>query len=150
MRPTLTEEMRRALDAQPGKPISVFDPATNISYVLIRADLYEDVRPLLEDMAVVVKGTFEIPEGVHASQRAFRRDLPRLLADSRSRGKWAAYHGGERVGIGDTQTELHRECLRLGLSEDSFYIGRIVPSELEEEEDIDPSYFEFEDENKRS
>jgi hypothetical protein len=44
----LTEEQQRAV-ASSGEPVRLIDPQTNAVFVLLRADDYERVRPLLED-----------------------------------------------------------------------------------------------------
>jgi hypothetical protein len=45
----LTEEQTLAIAARPGEPVRLMDPKTNEVFVLLRADDYERVRPLLED-----------------------------------------------------------------------------------------------------
>ena len=45
----LTEEMRNVIRRQPDLPISVVDPETRLSYVLLPADTFERVRALLYD-----------------------------------------------------------------------------------------------------
>lgn len=147
MTPQLTDEMRRALDEQEGKPLHVVDPVTNAPYVLIRAELYDRVRPLVEQVqgSLPEKGQFEIPPGIRRSQEALRRDLPKFLQDNDCRDKWVLYHGGECLRFAGTQKELIQECLRRGLRSNEYYIGRVVPTELEEVEEIDPSFFEFDE-----
>ena len=50
MNPTLTDEQQQAIRRAEGTgPVSVEDPTTHTRYVLLRADLYEQVRPLVED-----------------------------------------------------------------------------------------------------
>jgi hypothetical protein len=44
----LTEGQRQALEQGQGGPVEVVDPATKQRYVLLRAELYDRVRPLLE------------------------------------------------------------------------------------------------------
>jgi hypothetical protein len=63
MDPLFTDNLRQAIEAAGGSPIYITDPATNTSYVLLRADDYEklglgpvpdDVEsmyPLLADLA---------------------------------------------------------------------------------------------------
>lgn len=48
MTPRLTDDQRQAIERTGGKPVDVVDPATNLHYVLLRADQYEAVRPLFE------------------------------------------------------------------------------------------------------
>lgn len=44
----LTEEQQRAFDSENGAP-TVIDPRTQDAYVLVRREVYERVRALLED-----------------------------------------------------------------------------------------------------
>jgi hypothetical protein len=128
----LSPEQRRGLTGP--EPARMVDPETNQVYVLIRADLYERLRPVLEARSTAPLP--EIPPGIRRSQEALRRDLPQLLEDRRLRGRWIAYHGDERIGIARDDTTLLRECIRRGLADDQYYIGMITPSELVEEEEI--------------
>ena len=49
MTPRLTDDQRHAIEEHGGAPVYVVDAASNASYVLIRAEQYEQVRPLFED-----------------------------------------------------------------------------------------------------
>jgi hypothetical protein len=40
----LTEPLLRALDAQQGQPLRLVDPRTNTAYLLVRADLFEQIQ----------------------------------------------------------------------------------------------------------
>jgi hypothetical protein len=128
----LSPEQRHIL-AGPG-PARILDPETNQTYVLIRANLYERLRPVLEEQPAAPLA--EVPAGIRRSQEALRRDLPRLLEDRRLRGRWIAYHGDEPIGIARDKVILVRECIRRGFADDKYYIGMITPSELLEEEEI--------------
>ena len=97
------------------------DPALAPRYVVIRADVYERIRDLLEPKSVV---GLQVPEGIRRSQAAFFRDLPSLLKDRGMLGKYIAYHGDERVKVGLSQTEVVRECLTRGLSDDDYDVFR--------------------------
>lgn len=44
MTPKLTDELRRALAKQPGKPLQVEDPVTHARYVLVQVDVYERLQ----------------------------------------------------------------------------------------------------------
>ena len=66
-----------------------------------------------------------IPPTISRSQAAFRRDLPRLLAERP--GQWVAYHGDEQIGFGATKTELYQNCLRRGLKRDEFLVRSVEP-----------------------
>ncbi len=50
MIPNLTDDQRQAIEEHGGTPIPLFDATTNSNYVLIRADQFEKVRALLEDV----------------------------------------------------------------------------------------------------
>lgn len=49
MTPRLTDDQRHAIEEQGGTPVYVVDAASNANYVLLRAEQYEKIRPLLED-----------------------------------------------------------------------------------------------------
>ena len=128
----LSPEQRQVL-VGPG-PARILDPETKQTYVLIPADLYERLRPVLEDRSASPVG--EVPAGIRRSQEALRRDLPQLLENRRLRDRWIAYHGDERIGIAREEITLLRECIRRGFADDEYYIGMITPTELVEEEEI--------------
>ena len=44
----LTSDQRQALEAQPDEPLRVVDPQTKATYVLLRTELYERLKGLLE------------------------------------------------------------------------------------------------------
>src|SRR5262249_4188455 len=133
----LSPEQRQVL-AGPG-PAHILDPETNQTYVLIRAELYERLRPLLEDRPA--SNLPEIPPGIRRAQEALPRDLPQLLENRRLRGRWIAYHADERIGIARDKFTLIEECIRRGFADDEYYIGMIIPCELLEEEEITERFF---------
>ncbi len=57
------------------------------------------------------------------------RDLPELLRTKRNRGRWAAYHLDERIGVDADRMKLVREIRRRGLSQDDYYIDRVEPQD---------------------
>jgi hypothetical protein len=120
----LTPEQRKALQ-QHGEPLRVVDPATHDTYVLVRSEDYGRLaggtRPLPADPPA------EIPLLFRRSQEAFWRDLPELLKSRRTRGKWVAYHGDERIGLAMGSQALIRECLRRGLRDNDYYLDVIEP-----------------------
>jgi hypothetical protein len=139
----LTDEQRQALQAEPGKPVDVVDPATRRRYVLLDQDQYERVRSVLENAASSPSGpasSFEVPPGILRSQQAFWRDLPDLLKNKRNHGKWVCYQGDARIGIAGTQRELIQECLRRGLRDDEYDLDVIEPRGLPpwEPEEVEP------------
>lgn len=125
----LTDAQRQALQAEPGKPVEVVDPATRRRYVLLEREQYDRVRPWLDQAGEPEADdpTAVIPPGILRSQQAFWRALPELLRNRRNRGRWAAFHGDEQIGVARTDMELVREIRRRGISSDDYYIGRIEP-----------------------
>ena len=47
--PHLTDEERQSLEACGGAPIYILDSKTNVRYVLVRAELYEQFKAVFED-----------------------------------------------------------------------------------------------------
>ena len=68
-----------------------------------------------------------VPAGILKSRAALRRDLPVLLADRRTRGKWACYSGETQIGIGTDYFALVDEVVRRGISDGEFVIERLAP-----------------------
>jgi hypothetical protein len=132
----LTAEQRRLLEQAGDEPVRIEDPETQRTYMLIRAELYERVRDLLEPKSI---HDLDVPEGIRKSQEAFWRSLPQLLSHRRLREQWVCYHGDEQVGIG-TYEALIRECCRRGIADDAYYLGQIYPRELPpwEPEEVEP------------
>jgi hypothetical protein len=127
----LTPEQRHLVEQAGNRPVRLEDPETHQVYVLLRADVYEQVRGAIEPGS---GGDVLIPEGIRRSQEAFFRDLPGLLGDRRLRGRYVAYHGDERIGIARDDEPLIRECLRRGLKRDEYDILVIEPQSPEPEE----------------
>ena len=51
MNATLTEQQRQALhEANDAGPVTVIDPTTNAEYVLVRADIFVQMREWINDM----------------------------------------------------------------------------------------------------
>ncbi len=51
MTPSLTDQQRQALhEANDAGPVTVVDPATNAQYVLVRADVFEEMREWTRDL----------------------------------------------------------------------------------------------------
>jgi hypothetical protein len=138
---TLTAELRQEIEKAGNDPVRIEDPDTHSTYVLLKAEVYDRIRPLL---ASSEPPTDQIPEGIRRSKEAFLRDLPGLLTRKRWRGRWVLYHGNDQVGISRNPQKLLRECSRRGINDDGYYLGVIEPHP-EEPEEIDRSFFEFED-----
>jgi hypothetical protein len=120
----LNSEQRQVM-AQ-GEPLQIIDPVTGDAYVVVRADVYESLagpppRPAHQPHP-------DIPPMILRSQQAFWRDLPELLKKRRNRGKWAAYHGEQRVAITRSDVDAYQECFRRGLKHEEFYVGWLEPT----------------------
>ena len=50
MTPNLTDDLRRAVEERNGAPLTIIDPATNASYVLMRAEDFEKFKAVNEDV----------------------------------------------------------------------------------------------------
>jgi hypothetical protein len=119
----LNAEQRQAM-AQ-GEPVQIIDPVTHDAYVLVPAEVYarlsgERPRPAHQPHPAIAPL-------VLCSMQAFWRDLPELLLKRRNRGKWAAYHGEERVAISRSEVDAYQECFRRGLKHEEFYVGKLEP-----------------------
>jgi hypothetical protein len=139
---TLTPEQRLAVEQAGESPVRIEDPETRAAYVLLKAEVYERFKPLVESKDEVEPESnidAAIPEGILRSQDAFFRDLPELLKDKRLRGRWIGYHGDERIGIADDDEPLIRECLRRGLKREEYDLFIIRPQSREPEEVDYPS-----------
>jgi hypothetical protein len=132
----LTPEQRRLVEQAGDQPVRIEDPELHQAFVLIRADVYERVRDVLEAKSMP---DLQVPEGIRKSQEAFFRDLPELLKEPRLRGKYVAYHRDERIGIAADDEPLIRECLRRGLKREDYDILIIEPQSPEPEEIDFPS-----------
>ncbi len=122
----LTPEQRQA--AEQGEPVQVVDATTHDAYVLVRAEVFERMAGVMRTPEHEPPAEIA-PWRLHSMQ-AFWRDLPGLLKTRRNHGKWVAYHGNERIGLGKTQTELYQECFRRGLQRGEFYVGKIKASDI--------------------
>lgn len=117
----LNPEQRQAM-AQ-GEPVHIVDPDTHETYVVVPAELYARLAGPLPRPARPPHP--EIAPQMLRSQQAFWRDLPELLKHRRNRGKWAAYHGDERVAITRSDLDAYQECFRRGLNRGDFYVGKL-------------------------
>jgi hypothetical protein len=142
MRLELTDEQRQAVQEQPGRPVEMIDPHTLRTYFLIAREEYERLSCHVSDLrgpgTPAPEGDMLIAPGIRRSQAALRRTLPQLLAQDKLRGQWVCYAGDERIGIAPTKAALVRACLQRGLDDDAFYVGKIEPDELIEEEELGP------------
>lgn len=57
---TLTPEQRRAIERAGEQPVRVEDPETHASYVLLKAEVYERLRAVLDDADFDVRETYPI------------------------------------------------------------------------------------------
>jgi hypothetical protein len=115
----LNPEQRQAMAE--GQPVRIVDPETHDAYVLFRAADYARLEGALP--RPVEEPPTGIAPGILRSMQAFWRDLPELLKHRRNRGKWAAYHGEERVAIRKSDVDAYQECFRRGMKHEEFYVG---------------------------
>jgi hypothetical protein len=115
----LNAEQREAMAR--GLPVWIVEPETQDTYVLFRdADYARLEGPLPRPVENPPPG---ISPMVLRSMLAFWCNLSDLLRDRRNRGKWAAYHGEERVAITRSESGAYQECFRRGLKSGEFYVG---------------------------
>ena len=127
----ITPEQRHEIE-QAGA-VRIEDPETHAAYVILKAEVYERMKPLLENRHD------EIPEGIRRSQHAFFRDLPELLKDESLLGHCVAYCGDERIGIAPSDEPLIREINRRGIKDEEFDLFVIRPQGREPEDVTYPS-----------
>jgi hypothetical protein len=138
---TLTPELREEIEKARGNPVRLEDPETHTAYVLLKAEEYDRLNLSGRSESVP---TDQVPEAVRRSKEAFLRELPRLMARKRLRGRWVIYCGQVRIGVSRRGDELLRKAHKLGLRNDQFYFGVVEPHSPEPEE-IEHSFFEFDD-----
>jgi hypothetical protein len=69
MNPTLTDEQRQALHAANDRgPVTVVDPATKESYILMRADLFARCHALLTDEPFDVREAYPNMDAVASAE----------------------------------------------------------------------------------
>jgi hypothetical protein len=78
-------------------------------------------------------------EAIRLTQEAFFRELPEMLQNPKLRGKWVAYHRGQRVNVGARQRDRIDEVNRLDLTDDDVCTFIIEPQSPEPEEVDFPS-----------
>ncbi len=142
----LTPEQRQAIEQQNGEPVRVVDPATQVAYVLVRAEVFEHLAGVPQ--SPVEEPVPHIPAILRRSAEAFWRDLPGLLKKWRARGRWVAYYGDERIGIAADDADLIRECIRRGIKDGHYYLDRIEPRQYPpwHVEDVEYGLAEYDEE----
>lgn len=75
------------------------------------------------------------PELVQQGVEAYLRDLPRLLAEHRTRQR-VAYRGNELVDFGATFRQLERRLAKKGLTDwGELFVTSIAPLEIDEDDE---------------
>jgi hypothetical protein len=111
MRIELTEEQRRTVEQEAGRPVEVVDPGTERSYMLIPREAYEKVRDVLEGGSEKAEPpssapASEFPEEANP-QRVLLNNLPappELVAEAERRRKKLGFWGKK------ARQELLEEC----------------------------------------
>jgi hypothetical protein len=137
----LTPELRQEIEKARGNLVRLEDPETRTTYVLLKAEEYDRLKPEAQCDNVL---TEQVPEGIRRSKEAFLRKLPGLLARKRLRGRWIIYHDNVQVEISRRADKLPRKAHRLGLTHDQFYLGVVEPH-FPEPEEVERSFFEFDE-----
>src|SRR6266496_1927831 len=119
-----------------GKTIELTEPANLPEGGAVRVMLLDDAAPNGASYP------FPSPPEFARCQAAFLRDLPALLADKKTAGKWALYHGGKRVKFATTQKQLIRHCLKQGWRREDYYVDMVIPHSAEPEI-VEPHLHEF-------
>jgi hypothetical protein len=138
----LTPEQLQALDASTGTPPVLVDQRTEETYFLVTTSVFEhmnlDPPPTLTD-------DFEIPEGIRQARAVLKRDLPALLANRKTRGRYVCYQRAQLIAINKSYVRLVKECVRLGVKDGEVLIVKVEPGAADDEEEIDRTFVEFDD-----
>jgi hypothetical protein len=138
--PTLSPELRQEIEKAGDDPVRIEDPETHTAYVLLKAEVYDRIKPVLRSEERTIQ---EVPEGIRRAREAFLRHLPMLLVRKRLHGRWVLYHGDKQIRISRRTDKLLRECDKRGLAEDDYYLGWIGPHSTDpDDEEIDSFFFE--------
>jgi hypothetical protein len=139
--PNLTSELRQEIEKAGDDPVRIEDPETRKAYVLMKAEVYERIKP---PRASDPSAAEQVPQGIRRSKEAFLRDLPSLLTRKKWHRRWVLYRDDEQIGIARRPDKLLRVCARRGLRNDEFYLGVIEPHSTELEE-IERSFLEYDE-----
>jgi hypothetical protein len=60
----LTDEQCQAIEKDPGLPVRVIDERTNTVYVILRADIFDRVRPLLDEGECNIRDAYPLMDAV--------------------------------------------------------------------------------------
>jgi hypothetical protein len=93
------------------------------------------MEPVDANMPTLVPGQQGRSSPVDPSISAFDRDLPNLLRTHHE--QWVAYHSGNRVGFGRSQTELFNRCLQRGLKTEEFIVRFVSRAALADHEELE-------------
>ena len=83
------------------------------------------------------------PELIRQGIEAYKRDLPRLLAENRYR-QLVAYRGNELVAFGATDRQLEKRLAKKGFTDwGELYVDVIAPLEIDEDDQPERSVPDF-------
>jgi hypothetical protein len=118
-------------DAGIGDAVSV--PSGNYTYYEYDPEM---ARLLKERQAEVERIVAQRkPELIQQGIEAFKRDLPRLLAEGRYR-QLVAYRGSELVAFGATYHQLQKRLAKKGFTDwGELYVDSISPLEIDENDE---------------
>jgi hypothetical protein len=121
-----------------GKTIELTEPANLPEGGAVRVMVLDDAR------SNGAGSSFPSPPGFERCRDAFLLDLPALLMDKKTAGKWFLYHDERRIKAAKSQRDLVLHCQKQGWDAKDCYIDMAIPH-APEPETIDPSLLEFED-----
>jgi hypothetical protein len=112
---------------------SVSDPslhATRVEYDPELARLFQIREAEVQRIVAQRK-----PELIQAGIEAYKRDLPRLLAEKR-RGQLVAYRGNELIAFAATDRQLEKRLARKGFTDwGELFVMSIAPLDIDEDDE---------------
>jgi hypothetical protein len=128
---TITPELRQALASANGEPVRIEDPENHVAYILVNANAYAKMRPVVEPKEFYPP---EVPPGLRLAQETFFRDLPAMLKDRKFVGKWVAYHRDRRISVGRREADVLAEVMRRRILDEEFCTFIVEPQSPEPEQ----------------
>ena len=142
----LTEEQALVMEQQQD-PLQVINPRTREVFVVIRQEIYaltsDEVseQKNTDPIALPVTSIPEMSESIWLALAALRRDLPELMANRKTRGKYVCYRRDQRVAVGKNYRSVIAEVVRLNIPEDEYIVEKVQPGAGSvEEEELDRSF----------
>jgi len=114
---------------------AVSDPplhSTRVEYDPELARLFQEREAEIQRILAQQK-----PELIQQGVEAYKRDLPRLLAENRYLQQ-VAYRGNELVAVAATRRQLRKQLATKGFTDNGeLFLTTIAPLEIDEEDDLE-------------